>query len=134
MCAIAHAGEKLVFTSDIQGPQIDGVVTWKVSENPLVLIISGYPTYLTQVTDQRVFEECNQNLIEILVRTKAKTIILDHHLTRDLGYREKIKTIVEKARSMGRNITTASEYLGNEPDLLEARRKEIYEEERKIGL
>jgi predicted metallo-beta-lactamase superfamily hydrolase len=52
-----------------------------------------------------------------------------HHLTRDLEYREKIKSIVEKAHSIGKNITTASEYLGMEPDLLETRRKEIYNAE-----
>jgi len=48
-------------------------------------------------------------------------------LTRDLEYKQKIEAIVEKARSMGRNITTAAEYMGMKPDLLEARRKEIYE-------
>ncbi|NIN01393.1 MAG: hypothetical protein GTO24_25865, partial [candidate division Zixibacteria bacterium] len=90
MCSISHSGEKLVFASDVQGPQVSEVVDWIVGENPDLLIISGYPTYLRQHADQRVLETCNQNLIEILVRAKTKTIILDHHLTRDLDYAEKI--------------------------------------------
>ncbi|UCB52718.1 MAG: hypothetical protein JSV10_01095 [Candidatus Zixiibacteriota bacterium] len=130
MCSLSHAGEKLLFASDVQGPQVDDVVKWIVAENPDMLILSGYPTYLKQRADPRVFEECNQNLIEILARTNTKTVILDHHLTRDLEYREKISAIVEKARSMGRQITTAAQYLGLEPDLLEARRKEHHQAEK----
>ena len=125
MCSLSHAGEKLLFASDVQGPQVDDVVKWTVAENPDMLILSGYPTYLKQVSNPRVLEECNRNLIEILIRTNVKMIILDHHLTRDLDFRERIAATVEKARGMGRLITTAAEYLGQEPDLLEARRKEL---------
>jgi predicted metallo-beta-lactamase superfamily hydrolase len=75
-------------------------------------------------------EECNQNLIEILARTNTKTIILDHHLTRDSEYEEKVAATVQKARLMGRQITTAAQYLGLEPDLLEARRKELHQAEK----
>jgi predicted metallo-beta-lactamase superfamily hydrolase len=130
MCSLSHAGEKLIFASDVQGPQVDDVVKWIVAENPDMLILSGYPTYLKQRADPRVFEDCNQNLIEILVRSNIKTIILDHHLTRDMEYREKVAATVEKARLMGRQITTAAEYLGHEPDLLEARRKELHQAEK----
>jgi len=130
MCSISRGGNKLVFASDVQGPQVNEVVRWIVGENPDLLILSGYPTYLTQKANPRTLEECNQNLIEILVRTNVKTIILDHHLTRDLEYEQKIKLLVERAKSMGRTITTAAEYLGVEPDLLEAKRKELHEAER----
>ena len=130
MCSISRGGKKLVFASDVQGPQVNEIVTWIVGENPDLLILSGYPTYLTQKANPRTFEECNQNLIEILVRTNVKTIILDHHLTRDLEYEQKIKPLVKKAESMGRTIRTAAEYLGVEPDLLEAKRKELHEAER----
>ena len=119
MCSISHAGEKLVFASDVQGPQTDDVVKWIVDEDPNMLILSGYPSYLRQRADPRVFEACNQNLIEILARTNTKTMLLDHHLT-----------TVQKARLMGRQITTAAQYLGLEPELLEARRKELHQAEK----
>jgi predicted metallo-beta-lactamase superfamily hydrolase len=130
MCSVSHAGEKLLFASDVQGPQTDEAVRWIVEENPDTLILSGYPTYLKQLSDPRVLEQCNQNLIEILIRTNVKTIILDHHLNRDLDFRERIAATVEKARGMGRRITTAAEYLGGEPELLEARRKELHQAEK----
>jgi predicted metallo-beta-lactamase superfamily hydrolase len=131
MCSISQGEQKFVFASDTQGPQMTDVVTWIVEENPDVLIVSGYPTYLTHLTNSRTFEQCNRNLIEILVRTSTKTIILDHHLTRDIEYQYKIEPTVKKAQSMGRNITTASEYLGLPPDLLEAKRKQIQQAETK---
>jgi len=130
MCSICHAGEKLVFASDVQGPQTDEAVEWIVTENPDVLVISGYPSYHPKKANPKLFEECSQKLIEIVARTKVRTVILDHHLTRDLEYRQKIKHLVEKVRSMGRAILTAAEFLGKQPDLLEARRKEIYKTER----
>jgi predicted metallo-beta-lactamase superfamily hydrolase len=129
MCSICHGGEKFVFASDAQGPQVSDSVTWIVEENPDLLIISGHPTYLPQVTNPRTFEECNHNLIEILVRTNIKTIILDHHLTRDIDYKGKVMPTLKKAHSMGRNIITAAEYLGMKPDLLEAKRKQIHQTE-----
>ena len=131
MCSISHEGEKFVFASDVQGPQVSDSVTWIVEENPDLLVVSGYPTYLAHVTDPRTFEECNHNLIEILVRTNMKTIILDHHLARDMEYKEKVKSTLKKAQSMGRNITTAAEYLGMTPHLLEAKRKQIHQAEAK---
>ncbi len=129
MCSICHEGEKFVFASDVQGPQVTDAVTWIVEENPDLLIISGYPTYLTHLTNPRTFEQCNRNLIEILVRTDTKTIILDHHLTRDIEYQDKLGPTLKKAQSMGRNLTTAAEYLGTKPDLLEAKRKQIHQTE-----
>jgi predicted metallo-beta-lactamase superfamily hydrolase len=47
-----------------------------------------------------------------------------------LEYEEKAKAIMDQARSMGKIVTTAAEYLGQSPDILEARRREIHEAER----
>jgi predicted metallo-beta-lactamase superfamily hydrolase len=129
-CSVSHGAEKLVFASDVQGPQVRDAVDWIVAEDPDLVILSGYPTYLKQNADERAFKASRQNLIEILARTRTKIIILDHHLTRDSEYRDKIKETVERARSMGRDILTAAEYLGKEPDLLEAKRKELHRAER----
>ena len=40
MCSISRAGEKLLFASDVQGPQTDDAVRWIVAENPNMLILS----------------------------------------------------------------------------------------------
>ncbi len=131
MCSISYGEKRFIFASDVQGPQVAETVTWIVEENLDTLILSGYPTYLPHVTNPRTFEECNHNLIEILARANTQTVILDHHLTRDVDYERKVRPILKKAQSMGRTITTAAEYLGMKPDLLEAKRKQIHQAETK---
>jgi len=51
---------------------------------------------------------------------------LDHHLLRDLEYRKKFHEVYEAG---GDRIKTFAEYLGMENNLLEARRKELWERE-----
>jgi predicted metallo-beta-lactamase superfamily hydrolase len=55
--------------------------------------------------------------------------MLDHHLVRDLHYSSKIEEVYKKAKSLNKNIITAAEFLGKEPEFLEARRKEFYKKE-----
>jgi predicted metallo-beta-lactamase superfamily hydrolase len=73
--------------------------------------------------------QSNENLIRILTETKVKTILLDHHLVRDLRYLNKIEEVYKKAKFLNKRIITAAEFLGKEPEFLEARRKEFYKEE-----
>lgn len=73
------------------------------------------------------FLESNQNLIKILSQTKVNTVILDHHLVRDLHYLNKIEEVLKTAEELKKKVITAAEFLGKKPDFLEARRKELYE-------
>jgi predicted metallo-beta-lactamase superfamily hydrolase len=126
--SILYRGEKLLHASDVQGPQTVTTTDWIISENPDVLILSGYPTLLMGWrTSKFGLEESNQNLIKLLSQTKVNTIILDHHLVRDLHYLNKIEEVLETAGKLNKKVITAAEYLGQKPDLLEARRREFYE-------
>jgi hypothetical protein len=71
-------------------------------------------------------EESNQNLIKLLSQTKVNTIILDHHLVRELHYMNKIEEVLKTAEKLKKKVITAAEFLGQKPDSLEARRKEFY--------
>jgi predicted metallo-beta-lactamase superfamily hydrolase len=73
-----------------------------------------------------------QDLVWILTETKVNIISLDHHLVGDLYYLNKIEEVYKKAKSLNKNIITAAEFLGKEPEFLEARRKEFYKEEKKM--
>ena len=53
-------------------------------------------------------------------------MILDHHLVRDLHYKNKIIDVLKTAKRMGKKVLTAAEFLGRENEFLEARRKELY--------
>jgi predicted metallo-beta-lactamase superfamily hydrolase len=126
--SVSYEGEKLLHASDIQGPQTKITTDWIISENPDVLILSGYPTLFIGWRFSRFgLLESNQNLIKILSQTKVNTIILDHHLVRDLHYLNKIEEVLKTAEELKKKVITAAEFLGKKPDFLEARRKEFYQ-------
>ena len=127
MTSISYENEKLIHASDVQGPDVDETAEWIIAENPDTLIISGYPTlFIGWMLPQQGLIKSNENLIKILNETKVKTIILDHHLVRDLNYRDKIKDVLFEAEKLGKKIMTAAEFSGIENEFLEARRKELY--------
>ena len=59
--------------------------------------------------------------------TAVKTILVDHHFMRDLKYKERIAEVYEYAAEKEVKVTSAAEYLGGEVEMLEARRRELYE-------
>jgi predicted metallo-beta-lactamase superfamily hydrolase len=132
MCSIKYRGKKIIHASDVQGPQVIQTTDWIIKQNPDILILSGFPTLLMGWRSSKFgLHQSNKNLVKILTETKVRTIILDHHLVRDLHYSNKIDEVSKKAKSLNKKIITAAEFLGKEPEFLEARRKEFYKEKEK---
>jgi predicted metallo-beta-lactamase superfamily hydrolase len=132
VCSIKYRGKKMIHASDVQGPQVVQTTDWIIRENPDILILSGFPTLLMGWRSSKFgLHQSNKNLVKIFTESKVKTIILDHHLVRDLHYSNKIDEVYKKAISLDKKIITAAEFLGEEPEFLEARRKEFYKEEEK---
>lgn len=127
MCSVSFQRKKVIHASDVQGPQLDFTTNWIIDENPNVLILSGFPTlFLGYRASKMGMEQSNKNLLKILTQTKVNTIILDHHLVRDKNYKDKIKPVFKEAEKLSKKVLTAAEFLGKEPDFLEAKRKELY--------
>ena len=132
MCSIKYRSKKMIHASDVQGPQVIQTTDWIIEEDPDILILSGFPTLLMGWRSSKFgLHQSNKNLIKILTETKVKTIILDHHLVRDLHYPNKVDEVYKKANSLNKKIITAAEFLGKKPEFLEARRKEFYKEKEK---
>jgi predicted metallo-beta-lactamase superfamily hydrolase len=117
--------EKVIFSSDICGA---------IEPDQLLFILEGAPDFLivdgpTNRYSQEFWETSLRNLIKIISETNVKTIILDHHIMRDLRYQEYFAQIKSRLSSTQRNISviTAAEYLGEKNLLLEIRRKELYQ-------
>jgi len=128
MVSVYDGNEKLVYGSDAQGPLTDRQVNWIIKEDPDIVILDGPPTiFIGWRMGKWILDKSIENEIKILEKTKVKTMILDHHLVRDLHYKEKIKPVIEKARKLNKNLITAAELAGKTPNFLEARRKELYE-------
>jgi len=118
---VEEEGFTLVHSSDVQGPVVEESARLLVEMGPDLLIVDGAPTYfLGWKFSARNLKRANENLRRILKDTDAE-IILDHHLLRDLKYRERSEGVWESGR-----VKTFAEYLGKPLNMLEANRKRLF--------
>ncbi len=119
---ISWDGKTLMHASDVQGPINEMSKQAIIKERPDRLILSGPPIYLQGfAVDRRDIEKAKNNLIEIA--RIIPEVVVDHHLLRDLRCFKFIESVKKES---GGNISVASEIMGKEPNLLEAKRKEFY--------
>jgi len=117
--------EKLLFASDVQGPVYEKAKDYIINENPDLLIMDGPPSYfLGWKFSQENLNKAHKNLLEIMEKTDCK-LILDHHLLRDLKYKERLKELYE---TYGDRIKTFAEWQGKENNMLEAKRNILWKE------
>jgi predicted metallo-beta-lactamase superfamily hydrolase len=124
---VESRSEKFIHASDIQGPISEMGLQFILSEQPSAIIIGGPPTYLSGV---KVSEDSIRRGMSNLV-TVAKRIplvIVDHHLLRTQDSLHELSTMSAEVAPLDRSIMTAAEYIGEQPRLLEANRRVLYEE------
>ena len=111
---LEYAGDKVVYTSDLQGPVIEDYATWIIRENPRVLVLDGPPTYLIPYSMSMYnLRRTVANLVRIIESAgRLEKVIYDHHLTRDRRYRERVREVYTAAREQGVEVLTVAEYLG----------------------
>ena len=113
---IEYKGEKLIHTSDINGPIIEDYAEWIIKEKPDILILDGPPTYMLGYMLNKInLNRAIENAIKIIDESEAKLIIYDHHLPRERKFREHTMKVWKFAEEKGVNLMTASEYMGKKP-------------------
>ena len=121
-------GFRLLHASDVQGPVAKTTAKAILKSAPDLLIMDGPPTYLLgYIFSRKNLDQAIENLLTIIKEVDCE-IILDHHLLRDLNYKEKLKEVYERG-----NAKTMAEYLGLENNMLEARRKELHKKEQETN-
>lgn len=127
--------EALVYTSDIEGGPTKAHRELLNFCRARIAVVDGPPVYLVgykySVESLRSSIDFLNKLIE---SGSLEVVVLDHHLCRDLGYIEKLNEVVKRAESIGVRIKTAAEFMGLEPLLLEAMRRELYARNPENGL
>lgn len=111
--------EKLIHSSDLDGPIIEDYAEWIIRENPNVLILDGSMTYmygytLTRTTLKRTIE----NAKRIVEETDLELMIYDHHLPREPRFKERTREVWEAGKRLRKRVLTAAEYLGKKPVVL----------------
>jgi predicted metallo-beta-lactamase superfamily hydrolase len=119
--------ETFFFSSNIEGIFPGYLLQWVLRNRPTFMYMDGPVTYHHTAAEKSQRMQCFYDSMKALFQqTFLKTIILDHHITRDYKYRQKIKPLDDLARIFGALIHTAAEYRGEENDFLEARRQILY--------
>ncbi len=128
MTVIDYGGsERVLFTSDVQGPMCSDTLEIILGLKPDLIILGGPPIYLSGMVEQGRIEDAFRNIREIAMHTP--TVILEHHLLRDRGWRLKVQPVLDEASKRGHRVLTAAEYLGQDNRFLEAYRDDLYREE-----
>jgi len=123
MTTIDDGKKRIIHSSDVQGPVTRDAKEYIISTKPDLLIMDGPPTNMLGFRfSKKNLELASSNLTEIISKLKCE-VILDHHLLRDLKYKEKF----DKPYKIGKkNVKTFAEYLGKENNTLEAHRKILW--------
>ncbi len=115
-------GTKIFYTSDLQGPIIEDYADWIIKENPDLLILDGPATYLLGfMFSQTNLRRAILNSSTILQSTTSQIIIYDHHLPRDIHFKERMAEVYKIAEKEGKTLITAAEWLGVETPTRESR-------------
>ena len=118
----------LIHASDVQGPIDDETLRMILMEKPDAAIVGGPPIYLAGYKiDESSLTAARNNMVRLVERVPLT--VVDHHLLRSLEYRDYLEPVFREAEKRKHRLLTASELVGLEPQLLEARRKELHERE-----
>lgn len=127
--SVHSARTKFLFTSDVQGPALKEQLQFILDEQPIVIFCDGPMSYMLGYRySKKNLQRSIGNLGKIVKETKVKKLVLEHHLLRDLQWKERIKKVYKTAKNRKVKILTFAEFLGKENEILEARRKELYED------
>ncbi len=120
--------KRFLFTSDVEGLSLDEQLNEAIKFDPDIVFADGPMTYMLNYRfSQKSLERSIENLSLLMEKTGVKKLVIDHHLTRDIKWRERVERVFERGKDFGVKVLSAAEFAGVKEDLLEARRKELYE-------
>lgn len=123
MLRVRHGKDTFVFAPDVQGPVARGTLKFFLDFPPDLAIVGGPPYYLKDSLKTFPFEAglaCMKKLHETIPR-----LVLDHHCCRST---EDYDGLLAKLNGPNEVLDAAS-FMGQERCFLEAKRKELYDDE-----
>jgi predicted metallo-beta-lactamase superfamily hydrolase len=125
---IDDGAQRFLHTSDVEGPALEEQLRFILRSKPGVLFVDGPMTYMLGYRySHENLQKAKSNLLRIIAECPLKALVLEHHLLRDLRYRERMPEVYVAGEKKGIAVQTAAEFAGKRNDMLEARRRELYE-------
>ncbi len=123
---VEYDGLKVIYAPDVQGPTSRKALSYLVRVNAQLAIVGGPPLYISGYTTKD-----RQDALFSLSALAAdiSVLVIDHHMLRDDSWSDWISPIRRVARESGNRILSMAELAGTNPQHLEARRKDLYEQQ-----
>jgi len=113
---VKRGKKKVLFSSDIMGPNIEDYAQWIINENPNVIILDGPSTYLLGYMFNRVnLDRCIENVSRILREADFEIMIYDHHLLRERKFREHMGNFYDTVYENSKRVVTGAEWFNLPP-------------------
>ena len=127
MLCVERGSEKLVHTSDVQGPMSQEALDWILAQRPSLVLVGGPPLYLEgDRVEAGSIAKGVRGVVKLI--EEVPVVVVDHHAARRVEWRQRLSQelpCLEESKA----FMSAAELAGLEDKLLEARRRELYEEE-----
>ncbi|MCS7103469.1 MAG: hypothetical protein NZ992_06280, partial [Candidatus Korarchaeum sp.] len=105
---IEKGDESFLFTSDVEGPSLDEQVGFVLERRPKLVMVDGPMTYMLGYRyPEESLKASLRNLSAIL--DVVETLVIDHHLLRDLEWSRRIEEVLRKGRKVKKKILTSNE-------------------------
>jgi len=127
MTLVEYGDERFMFAPDVQGPMSTRSLELIKQAKPQVVMLGGPPFYLGGFKVSEAQLQLGLKNLTAIVEVVPVTI-LEHHALRDESWRQKTKQAYAKAAEVGHEVMTAAEFVGQENNFLEAKRKVLYVE------
>ncbi len=127
--SISDGEQKLLYTSDVEGPPLPEQVQFILEERPDILIVDGPMTYMLGFRYSKKALEASIQHLKKIIDAGVKTIVIDHHFMRDLKYRERLADVYKYGEEKGVRVICAAEFMNRPIEMLEALRDKLYQEE-----
>ncbi len=123
--SIREVDDGFVFTSDVEGPNNREQTDFIIREKPKIVYLDGPLSYMLGYRySHESLTAAVDNMLRILNGTELEKLIVDHHLLRDLKWKEHIAPVF----GTGKEVLTAAEFKGEKINMLEANRKRLFKE------
>lgn len=124
-------GYRFIHTSDVEGPSLDDQVDFILQNKPNLVILDGPLSYMLGFRySHESLNASIKNMIKIIENLSASrriSLVIDHHFLRDLEWKDRIAEVFEAAKLKNVKVQTAAEFIGIPNDMLEARRRELWQ-------
>ncbi|MFQ5763039.1 MAG: MBL fold metallo-hydrolase, partial [Candidatus Bathyarchaeia archaeon] len=90
-CLVEEGSDRFIHTSDVEGPTQLDQLQFILKHKPNVVLLDGPLTYMLGTRFSPADLDASlRNMVKIVERCPLETLIVDHHLLRDLQFRERI--------------------------------------------